>query len=72
MGAVSDGALARALAFAEAGELYRARRFAEAAEKFEELAVDDPVARYFAWHARNFMRAPPPDDWDGVTVLDKK
>lgn len=58
-------------AFEAARQSYERGEFADAAAGFDALGETDPVARGLAGHARD-LAADPPDNWTGVTVLDKK
>jgi adenylate cyclase len=55
---------------------YRARHWEDAIAEFEAAAAsrggDDPPSRIMAERARGFRSAPPPADWGGVEVLDRK
>lgn len=59
-------------AFEQALKLYRNREFAAATHAFDALADRDPAARVFAARASAFVDDPPPDEWDGVFVLESK
>jgi adenylate cyclase len=54
---------------------YRKRDWAKAAEAFEEasrgMTEDRPSAIYLD-RCRNYAKAPPPEDWDGVFVMSEK
>ena len=61
--------------WAEGREAYLARRFAAAAAAFDaclETVPGDGPARVLAARSRAFAAAPPPEDWDGVHVLEVK
>jgi adenylate cyclase len=55
----------------QAIEKFRARQWADAAELFEQLP-EDPLAQWYTAQCRNLAGAPPPDDWDGVVILETK
>jgi adenylate cyclase len=61
----------RVLRFGQALEAYRARRFDEAGTAFASMS-GDPVAALYADRARRAAAEPPPADWDGIFVLDRK
>jgi len=65
------GEAERVVRFGQAVAAYRARRFAEAGASFASMA-GDPVAALYAERARRAAAGPPPADWDGVHVLDRK
>ena len=54
--------------------LYRARKFAEAIQRLEKalmLAPEDGPSQRLIKICQEFITAPPPPDWDGVSELDK-
>ena len=57
--------------FNEALELYRAKRFADAQTKFASLSGDAP-AELFVKRCAEFIKNPPPADWDGVWNFEVK
>ncbi len=65
------GEAEKVLRFGQAVAAYRARRFTEAEASFASMA-GDPVAALYAERARRAAAGPPPADWDGVHVLDRK
>jgi adenylate cyclase len=69
--ALPAGETEKVLRFGQAVAAYRARRFAEAETSFAAMA-GDPVAALYAERARRAAAGPPPADWDGVHVLDRK
>jgi adenylate cyclase len=60
--------------FAEGVALYRNREFAVALEHFSALAArtDDRASRLYVERCREFIAAPPPEEWDGVYVAKSK
>jgi adenylate cyclase len=71
-GEVPPGRWAIAESFAAALAAYRSGAFEAAAAMFEALGTADPPSLVFAARARQFMRAPPPSPWEGVTNLESK
>lgn len=61
-------------AFADALSLYRNREFAAALQMFVDLCATrkDPVSGLFVERCREFIAAPPPEEWDGVYVAKTK
>jgi adenylate cyclase len=60
--------------YAKALELYRHRRFADSLRTLKEaydLDNSDGPTKVLAGKCNQFMQAPPPADWDGVTQLEK-
>lgn len=56
-------------------ELYLKRKFAEAAEEFRAVLAtlpDDKNTKYLAEQTAAFLAAPPPAEWDGVTIFTTK
>jgi adenylate cyclase len=54
---------------------YYAREFPAAIEGFREvlsILADDYPASLYLERAQNFLRRPPPPEWDGVEVLTEK
>ncbi|MDR1932368.1 MAG: adenylate/guanylate cyclase domain-containing protein [Spirochaetales bacterium] len=52
--------------------LYQRREFTAAGEIFDCIAAHDEkdrVARLYAQRCRDYLAAPPPDDWDGINNL---
>ncbi|MBJ71339.1 MAG: hypothetical protein CMN31_08350 [Sandaracinus sp.] len=61
--------------YAEALSAYRDRRFEEAAAKFREAGAalgGDVSSERMAARCDEYTAAPPPDDWDGRTVMTTK
>jgi adenylate cyclase len=61
-------------AFAEAVELYRSRRFEESLVILAALNEKSPEKIYdlYLERVQNFLKCPPPENWDGVyTALSK-
>ncbi|MBI4495640.1 MAG: adenylate/guanylate cyclase domain-containing protein [Deltaproteobacteria bacterium] len=61
--------------FQEGLELYRGRRWAEARTRFREalsLLPEDGPSRTFLRRCEDFLKTPPPADWDGVFQLTQK
>lgn len=61
--------------FAEGRKLYKLMKFAEARQAFA-LALgacpdDGPSKEYFA-RCEHYIENPPPEDWDGVWVMQTK
>ncbi len=56
-------------------KLYRDRRWEEAIDHFTELTSrypDDIPCRIYLERAQQYRDNPPPDDWDGITVMESK
>jgi adenylate cyclase len=54
---------------------FEKREFTAAAEIFDSIAArnkEDGVARLYSERCRNYIRMPPPDDWDGVNNMTTK
>jgi adenylate cyclase len=65
--------LEKAAAWDKGVALFEERRFEEAEELFSALAKrGDGTADVYLSRCREFMAAPPPDDWDGVNNLTQK
>jgi adenylate cyclase len=61
--------------FSDALRLYREKRFAEAKGEFLRLLnllPEDPPSRLYVARCEQFLRTPPPPDWDGVYVMTSK
>ena len=61
--------------FAEAYAVWRERRWPEALSMFEALLMerpDDRPSALYVERCRDFVQAPPPDDWDGITYVQVK
>jgi adenylate cyclase len=70
-----DHDLERIASWESAMELLEQRRFSEAEKSFSSMAksnTDDRTAALYAERCRNYMSAPPGDDWDGVYNLTEK
>ncbi len=68
----TDKALLEKARLFEAGlEPFRARRFAEALEKFRVLG-DDYAAKKYVERCEDYIKEPPPSDWDGSNELTEK
>lgn len=55
--------------------LYRERAWDKAIDHFRQLVLqypDDTPSRIYLDRARMYREPPPPDDWDGVTVMESK
>jgi adenylate cyclase len=62
-------------AWEEALSLYEKREFRDAGKIFTSLAAKneaDGPARLYIHKCREYLAAPPPDDWDGVSNLSQK
>jgi adenylate cyclase len=62
-------------AFREALALFRGQRWQEAFDAFSALLVrypDDGPTQLYVKRSRNFVEAPPPADWAGITVMETK
>ncbi|MBN2199605.1 MAG: adenylate/guanylate cyclase domain-containing protein [Candidatus Aminicenantes bacterium] len=70
-GAVSEETRGRLRTYRSALEAYRSRSFGEALEKFETLEGDS-LAAVYAGRCRDFLAAPPPENWDGIFELKSK
>jgi len=68
--------LAEAIGLFESGlDLFQERRWEEAEAKLEqvlELSPDDTAAHIYLSRAQRHREMPPPDDWDGVWVMETK
>ena len=51
---------------------YRARRFGEARDAWTAMGDGDGPARTMAARAAEYVRRPPPDDWDATYVMPGK
>ncbi len=59
----------------EGMEIYYKRNFKEALNKFwkgQNLFPDDKLFQLYVNRCLKFMETPPPEEWDGVTVMDQK
>lgn len=73
--ALSDDARRERDLFERALRDYFARRFERAAEGFAEIAKrrpDHASAQLFGERCAQFLAHPPPDDWDGAYVFERK
>jgi class 3 adenylate cyclase/ActR/RegA family two-component response regulator len=62
-------------AWEKAVELFEKRQFRKAADIFSSLAeggADDGMTKTYLHRCRDFIAAPPPDNWDGVNNLSRK
>jgi adenylate cyclase len=57
--------------FEEALRFYREKAWSEAKIRFE-LLQDDPLARLYVHRCQEYIKHPPPPDFDGVFVLESK
>ena len=67
--------LATKVDFEQAIGLYQSRNFVEAGKLFAAVIAassDDPVAALYLKRCEAFIADPPPDDWDGVEVMEGK
>ncbi|OYZ11966.1 MAG: hypothetical protein B7Y39_18995, partial [Bdellovibrio sp. 28-41-41] len=56
-------------------ELYLVKDFESAITKFEKALIlkeDDPVSKLYTKRCQEFLKDPPPADWDGVYVMKTK
>lgn len=71
-----DDATAKLLAlFQEGFKLYHERKFQEAIEvltKALDVRSDDAVTQLYIERCQDYLREPPPDDWDGVFTMTSK
>jgi adenylate cyclase len=61
--------------FTEALALFRGMRWQDALDAFSALLArypDDGPTQLYVKRARNFVEAPPPADWPGITVMETK
>lgn len=55
--------------------LYKTKKFAEAIQEFRkalELSPKDGPSQLYIERCENFIKNPPPDDWDGVYTMTTK
>ncbi len=74
-GRVEAGELDLVERFEEGLKLYRQQRWEEAIDIFESILSDFPEdgpSKVFRDRAREFIKEPPPEDWDGVYRLTTK
>jgi tetratricopeptide (TPR) repeat protein len=56
-------------------QLYKDRKFKEALEKFNKalaIAPDDGPSKMYVHRCEDYIKAPPPLDWDGVYIMKTK
>ncbi len=56
-------------------DLYQTKEFAEALESFKvslKMSQDDPVSELYIERCEQYLKEPPPQDWDGVFVMKTK
>ena len=61
--------------FADGRRHYKLMNFEEALASFEQALQIDPSdgpARVYAERCRHYIESPPPEDWDGVFVMQTK
>ncbi|MFC1694371.1 CHASE2 domain-containing protein [Candidatus Latescibacterota bacterium] len=59
--------------FEKALKLYRSGQFKQALELFEHLSDNgDEVSSVFIRRCQNFIEEPPPSDWNGIWVMQRK
>jgi adenylate cyclase len=59
--------------FHTALELYRTKKWSQAAEMFDRLAeAGDAPSQVFCERCRQFITAPPPQNWNGIYVMQTK
>lgn len=61
--------------FAEGRKHYKLMNFEDALSRFEKALEVDPSdgpSRVYAERCRHYMEHPPPEDWDGVFVMQTK
>ncbi|OGR84923.1 MAG: hypothetical protein A2901_01505 [Elusimicrobia bacterium RIFCSPLOWO2_01_FULL_54_10] len=61
--------------YSEGLELYRKRQFKKALLKFEqvcEILNDDGPAKTYMNRSKEYIKSPPPENWDGVFVMTTK
>ena len=58
--------------FCQGLELYRQHRFSEAADLFKRGADSDPPCGILLSRCENFLKNPPPSDWNGIWILEEK
>jgi adenylate cyclase len=63
-------------AYHEAIKLYRGRQFAQAISRFEnvqkEIGGGDYLCTMYAGRCAEYIKQPPPEDWDGSYTLSEK
>jgi len=58
--------------FCKGLELYRQEEFEKAALLFDQGSKSDPPCRVYLSRCRHFLEHPPPPDWNGVWIAQKK
>lgn len=61
--------------FAEGRKLYKLLDFEEAKKKFDQalkVDPDDGPSRVYYSRCEHYLENPPPEDWDGVFVMNSK
>lgn len=60
--------------FSEGLRIYRSMDFQKAFEVFSSLADEykDPASKLYAERCREYLKTPPPSEWDGVFISTKK
>jgi hypothetical protein len=61
--------------FAEGRKFYKLARFAEARDAFGKALKIDPTdgpSKVYLDRCELYIKDPPPDDWDGVSVMKTK
>lgn len=72
---IADKEYEKVMQYNDGIKLYRERRWKEAADHFTELTrryPDDTPCRIYLDRSQKFLDTPPPDDWDGITVMESK
>ena len=70
-----EGDLERARIFEEGLGLYLNRRWRQAIQAFEAVLGIEPTdtpSKIYIQRCRDYMKSPPPEDWDGVYTMPKK
>ena len=70
-GELNPEALRRADAFQKALAIYRSRNFLMALNAFQQIP-NDPAAAAFAQRCEQFLKDPPPENWDRVYTFTEK
>jgi len=58
--------------FNEGLKLYRQKEFETAVKLFEQGSADDAPCQAYLVRCKHFLECPPPPDWDGVWIAEKK
>jgi adenylate cyclase len=61
--------------FGEGFKLYHEQKFAEAAERFKlarSFDANDAPSQLYIERCEDYLREPPPPDWDGVFTMTSK